>query len=165
MRRIATSTRRLDLAHVSGRVQRQEPSVCLFCQHHQTTRATPRATFSSTTRNTAASDSPWLERTLNRTRQKIWGTDKPPGADDPYTGRSFAKTQEVASSGSEELDGQTADDVRVYEEQARREEKEILQAAIDEAPSHEAYVPANTWDGLERVGGEKEWDNGKQFRG
>jgi len=57
------------------------------------------------------------------------------------------------------------DDVRMYEARALQEEKELFQAAVEDAPNHEGYVPALTWDGLERVGGEKEWNSGKVFKG
>lgn len=53
----------------------------------------------------------------------------------------------------------------MYEARALQEEKDLFQAAVEDAANHEGYVPAQTWDGLETVGGEKEWNSGKVFKG
>jgi len=71
------------------------------------------------------------------------------------------KTETVEEEGLTE----NYDDIRMYEARALQEEKELFQAAVEDAPNHEGYVPAQTWDGLERVGGETEWNSGKVFKG
>jgi len=43
-----------------------------------------------------------------------------------------------------------------------RQDKAELQSQVEQAPTHEDYVPATTWEGLEMVGGEKEWDEGRK---
>jgi len=165
MLRIPIRSRRAEFVATVSRARNANLPICLICQHRQAAYFPRRRPFSSVSAQSAASDSKWIDRITTRTRQKIWGTDNPPGADDPYTGRSIMKPQESTEAGNEPLDAQTVEDVRMYEEQARREDKNILQAAVDDALNHEAYVPANTWDGLEKVGGEREWDSGRQFKG
>ena len=122
---------------------------------------------------------------LERTRRRIWGSDNPPGNEDPYTGESqllikerekFAKVpkqddivtigaaEQLPKPGDEPME--TEADVREYERQARREERELFQQSVDDAPLHKKYVPKQTWDGMEMVGGEKEWDSGRRtFKG
>lgn len=84
-----------------------------------------------------ASDSPSV---LERTRRSLWQGDKPPGAADPYTGESQIAPEAERESG----------------ELAAGAEREELQ-------SGDAYVQAETWDGLRRIGftKEQEW----KFRG
>lgn len=165
MHRVVISSRRAEFISAVYRAQNHNLPICLICQHRQAAYFPRCSPFSSASAKSAASDSKWIDRVTTRTRQRIWGTDNPPGADDPYTGRSLVKPQDSVEGGHESLDAQTAEDVRTYEEQARKEDKKILQAAVDDALNHEAYVPANTWDGIENVGGEKEWDSGRQFKG
>lgn len=50
---------------------------------------------------------------------------------------------------------------RMAEDQYRQDKAE-LQSQVEQAPTHEDYVPATTWEGLEMVGGEKEWDEGRK---
>jgi hypothetical protein len=83
-------------------------------------------------------------------RQRIWGTDTPPGLEDPYGDKSvFDKTKE-----------------RAKEEEA--EEREVQKKAAQ--PDLSTYEPASTWDGLEKVGGfggwwKENWDPEHQFQG
>jgi len=95
----------------------------------------------------------------------MWGTDQPPGAKDPYTREPKQGKSERSQNLLEEGTTADLDDVRTYEARALKEEKELFQAAVEDAPNHEGYVPAQTWDGLETVGGEKEWNSGKVFNG
>lgn len=62
-------------------------------------------------------------------------------------------------------DAQANQDARLYAEQLRREKKLAFQAQIDDASTHQDYVPATSWLGMETVGGEKEFDTGKTFHG
>lgn len=77
-------------------------------------------------RRYASSDSPSF---LERTRSKLWNTEKPPGAADPYTGES-----------------QLARGVEPEQELAKGETDE------SEVKPTEDYEQAETWDGLEAIG-------------
>jgi hypothetical protein len=87
-----------------------------------------------------------------RLRRRIWGTDQPPGQEDPYTrmpagDRTSKRVQQVKS---EALEGQRT---------------RITMADLD--PS---YEPATTWEGLERVGGfghwwKENWDPEHRYEG
>ncbi|MCJ1306316.1 hypothetical protein MMC08_009136, partial [Hypocenomyce scalaris] len=84
----------------------------------------------------------------------MWGTENPPGAEDPYGGPSKL-------------------------EQRRDNRKKDLVAVAEGAPDAETvlpddgasnYVPATTWDGLEHIGGasgwwEEAWDQEHPFYG
>lgn len=55
---------------------------------------------------------------------------------------------------------------RVMAQDQYRQERAELQQKVEQAPMHVDYVPATTWDGLEMVGGEKEWAEGRRvFKG
>ena len=111
--------------------------------------------------------------TLDKLRSKIW-KGAPPGAADPYTGgdtplkppspgsiQEKEKEEDVVMVGGEEAEAADVDeDVREYEKRAAREERERYQQLVDEAPTHREYVPVTRWEGLEVVGGEKEWGVG-----
>jgi len=56
-------------------------------------------------------------------------------------------------------------DVRAYAEEEYRQQRAKLQQQVDDAPMHQDYVPATSWEGLEMVGGETEWDRGRLFDG
>ncbi|KAE8152531.1 ribosomal subunit 39S-domain-containing protein [Aspergillus avenaceus] len=84
-----------------------------------------------------------------RVRRKIWGTDSPPGLEDPYGGQSvlekkFKKDQpEQRPQRTQEPD----DGWRNIDEAS---------AGVETAPSGE-YEPATTWEGLARVGHLGRW--------
>ena len=142
--------------------------VCLFCQH--------RSSFS--TRHTPLLDNRSTSPFLERTRKRIWGTENPPGNKDVYYGESqllrkepqeqdrVSRDEEIVTIGGEDDGGtgnqpynnaQAARDVREYERQTRQEEWASFQQNVEEAQSHQGYKPKQTWDGMEMVGGEKEW--------
>lgn len=166
MRRIARATRPWDLIPAANTRLVSNSPICLFCQHRDVQRRTQRPAFSTSSRPQANDDVSFLERT----RRRLWGTDQPPGAEDPYTGkprqaRQKVERQQALEKKAEEETTADIDDITTYEAQALREEKELFQAAVLDAPNHEGYVPAQTWDGLETVGGEAEWNSGKVFKG
>lgn len=67
-------------------------------------------------------------------------------------------SEDDGSTGDHPYDGvQAARDVKEYERQMRQEEWALFQQNVDEAQSHQSYKPKQTWDGMEMVGGEKEW--------
>lgn len=99
-----------------------------------------------------------------RIRRKIWGTDRPPGAEDPYGGEgALARTwrEKWAKKKS------TPEEEREAEVAARAAEEEEDRGDLDDyedpeygeiAPPAE-YVAATTWDGLERVGHLGRWSD------
>src|ERR1700722_2875318 len=77
-------------------------------------------------------------------RRKIWGTDQPPGQEDPYGGPSFAderKATRVNDQRKAPLPNEE-DDV----DESERESQKTSNGGLD------AYEPAETWDGLIEVG-------------
>jgi hypothetical protein len=142
MRRITIPGRSIDVLRARATGQTPSPYLCSVCKH--------QATSFSTSRIRAARNIkvPLTEKI----RQRIWGTNKPPGLEDPYGGKSvFEKTRGRAE----------------VEEPEEREGR--LKAAKPE-PDLSTYEPASTWDGLEKVGGyegwwEEKWDPYNQFDG
>ncbi|KAJ5092110.1 hypothetical protein NUU61_006980 [Penicillium alfredii] len=92
-----------------------------------------------------ASDAP--PSLLERTRRKLWGTDQPPGAKDPYTGES--QIAQPLRSGVPEESKPEADGLASPDEEAQP----------DELASADTYEQATTWHGLETIGylEETEW--------
>jgi hypothetical protein len=74
-------------------------------------------------------------------RKKIWGTDKPPGAADPYGGPSAA--EKYAAERKEKTGA---------DEEAR---------VVEEDMDMSTYEPADNWVGLEEVGGKGIWWKGR----
>jgi len=95
-----------------------------------------RAPFSTSTRCLAAPGK--LPRT-ERLRRKIWGTDEPPGLEDPYGGPSIVEERQAA---------------REMERSIEKEGEPLKKSQLKTpAPVLDAtYEPAKTWDGLEEVG-------------
>ncbi|KAJ5242434.1 uncharacterized protein N7469_000761 [Penicillium citrinum] len=106
--------------------------VCSSCRQDALPRVSPLARqFQHQTRR-YASDSPSF---LERTRSKLWNTEKPPGAADPYTGESQLAQKPTATDG----------------ELAGGDKSELAQG--------DNYVQAENWKGLASVGylPEDEW--------
>ena len=96
----------------------------------------------------------YIDKVADKMRKKIWGTETPPGQEDPYGDRSFVgeRNKNMAEDNQESAD---TSEIAVASEQA-----------IDQGE----YVPATTWDGLEHIGGatgwwEDAWDQEHQFKG
>ncbi|KAH6719135.1 ribosomal subunit 39S-domain-containing protein [Leptodontidium sp. MPI-SDFR-AT-0119] len=127
MRRIARLDRSIDLLRTRATVQAPSSTyLCTACKH----RASPFSTSSA--RDAKAS-------LTEKLRRKIWGTDSPPGLEDPYGGKSvFDQTKK-----------------REWEEQIE-EQKAARKLQSQEAKvnslSKPKYTPATTWDGLETLG-------------
>lgn len=100
--------------------------VCSSCRQE----AVPRGVSPLTRqfRRYASSDSPSL---LERTRSKLWKTEKPPGPADPYSGES----QLLRGAEPENEQGVATGET---------EESELSAA--------DGYKQAETWDGLESIG-------------
>ncbi|CAI7617626.1 unnamed protein product [Penicillium palitans] len=110
---------------------REANFVCSSCR----IQATPRISPLGQTRRYASDSSPGI---LERARRKIWGTDKPPGPADPYTG-----SQIMPGTGMSPGEPAPEEAFSLEEGQARSEE-------IEENL---------TWEGMPRIGylKEKEW--------
>jgi hypothetical protein len=142
MRRITIPGRSIDLFRARATAQTPSPYLCSVCKY--------QATSFSTTHIRAARNSkvPLTEKI----RQRIWGTDRPPGLEDPYGGKSVLEKMK---------------------ERAEVEEPERKEGRLEAAKSNldlSTYVPASTWDGLEKVGSyegwwEENWDPYHQFDG
>ena len=78
MRRIARLDRSIDLIRARATVQAPSTYLCSACKHH----ASP---FSTSALRAASNGKVPLTEKL---RRKIWGTDNPPGLEDPYGDRS-----------------------------------------------------------------------------
>jgi hypothetical protein len=85
-------------------------------------------------------------------RRRLWGTDQPPGQENPYG----------ESSALEQYKSEESKRVGVEEEDAQGHELEPTQSPAP-IPTYDAelgvYEPASTWDGLDVIGdvGEKEF--------
>jgi len=139
MRRITIPSKSLDLFRARVTAQTSCPYLCSACK-----RQAP--TFSTSSLRAADGKVAFTERV----RQRIWGTDAPPGLEDPYGDKSvFDRTKQRAKE-------EEAEDRRTRKEAAR--------------PDPSTYEPASTWDGLESVGGfgqwwKDNWDPDNQFLG
>lgn len=137
MRRITRIERSVDLLRPRTIASRSSPYLCSACNHQA-------SSFSTSASRSADKKLPFTERI----RQKIWGTDQPPGLEDPYGDASvFDQTKKRAAV----------------------EKKESAESAAEPALPDD-YEPASTWDGLLRVGGyghwwSENWDPDHQFTG
>ena len=110
---------------------REANFVCSSCRIQTTPRISPLGQF----RQYASDSSPGI---LERARRKIWGTDKPPGPADPYSGSQIMSGTGLAAGEP------------VSEEKFSLEEGEGQSEEIDDNL---------TWEGMPRIGylPEKEW--------
>ncbi|KAI9799645.1 MAG: hypothetical protein M1833_003960 [Piccolia ochrophora] len=121
-----------------------EPLITSKLSHFQYSRlcAACRAPISSQ-RRFSTTPTPSAEISFTeKIRRKIWGTDQPPGAADPYGDASRFDQTRKAPPVQEEV-----------AEVPRSTHK--VAAAASEDPS---YVPAMTWDGMEEIGGSIEYE-------
>ena len=141
MRRVIRIDRSVDLLRLRAVPAKPSPYLCASCIQQATS-------FS-----TSSSRSEDKKITIHeRLRRKIWGTDKPPGQENPYVNAGVYDQNNRAQD--EEL-----------AENEGQQKKLVTMADLD--PS---YVPATNWDGLERVGGfghwwKQNWDPEHQFEG
>ncbi|MCJ1355689.1 MAG: hypothetical protein MMC33_005681 [Icmadophila ericetorum] len=128
------------LGRLSVRSSPSSSYVCLHCRrrgalpYHQT------STLSTSVSRKAADKS-----FTGRLRRGIWGTDTPPGAEDPYTQRPSPEPVEDSNAA-------------------------LLGTKKPKPIDQVGYEPAVTWDGLEHIGGasgwwEADWDRDHQFTG
>lgn len=100
----------------------------------------------------------------DRLRQKIWGTDQPPGLEDPYGDKS------VFDQTKKRQEKQNAEDANVTKKgphKAKRAKQQNTQKAQKATEFSRRYKPAVTWDGLEEVGGpirdRRDWEGEYAF--
>ncbi|KAL4972803.1 ribosomal subunit 39S-domain-containing protein [Aspergillus desertorum] len=94
-----------------------------------------------------------------RVRRKLWGTDNPPGLKDPYGGEGvFEKKFKKAGQAPKQQGEPEGDQGTPAEDQAAPAENTTLADVAGDAVSGE-YVPATTWEGLDRVGHLGRWND------
>lgn len=129
----------------------QSGYVCLHCRIRASTAV--RTTNSSITLPYASSrHASWLD--TEKLRKKIWGSETPPGQDDPY--------------GKESVFDQRRRD----KEQAREKGRELEPAPeqeVEQPEDEDEYFEADTAEGLEMVGGPgwgtRQWEVANPFKG
>ena len=106
-------------------------------------------------------------------RKKIWGTDNPPGLDDPY-GPGFAERRQARLEEQAEAkrrqnltaDERTAEDVAETAAEEHVQTNTTYLDVGDSLPNEPfeddpevaaEYKPADTWDGLEHIGHKGDW--------
>ena len=134
----------LPIVRTSIQIQPRSDFVCAQCRR-QASSAIPKASH-------LAKQPPTLRRyasssITDKLRKKIWGTDSPPGQDDPYGSPSVLDKR-----------------------REQQEKQEAAKTTKTEAPDDDGYyAPATTWDGLKTVGrpgwGLERWDEDNVFEG
>lgn len=145
MRRISRIDRSIDLLR-PRLIRRAPPSyLCSACKRQ----ANP---FSTSVIREAPATTPFTEKI----RRRIWGTDQPPGQEDPY---GVASINEQTRSQEEDASAKTEAEEypQALQSPGPRETSEV-KASTD-------YEPAYTWDGLEEVGGYEDWAPDYEFQG
>ncbi|KAK6586303.1 hypothetical protein PZA11_001360 [Diplocarpon coronariae] len=142
MRRISRIDRSIYVLLTRSIAPKTSSYLCLACKHH----ALP---FSTTAIRTAQEKASLTEQLTEKLRRKIWGTDNPPGQKNPYG------------------DASVFDRMRMRKEEQRIKDEEAARALVAKPKAGSVprakkppgtkqptkYQPANTWDGLEYVGG------------
>lgn len=149
MRRLVRTEKSLDLLSTSYQPRTRPLFVCPSCRTRLSS-PSQRFALSTTAVRRAESDSkvPFTEKI----RRRIWGTESPPGQEDPYGDLS------------------ALDQTKRKRQNAVEKEEVVKQRSAVVEPDTSGYVPATTWDGLEQVGSlggweEEAWDEGERFRG
>jgi len=109
----------------------QRPFICCQCLAHAPSLPQSSSLDRHAIRHASSKNLPVTERI----RRKIWGTDNPPGPKDPYgESKLFPRKEEV------------------------EEEDEATSLSAPLKPEDDpSYKPADTWEGLDRIGGAKGW--------
>jgi hypothetical protein len=137
MRRAIRIDRSVDLLRSRAAANTASPYLCSSCSYQT-------SSFSTSSSRPADKKITLTEKV----RRKIWGTDQPPGLEDPYGNASVLdRTNKRA-----------------------QEQDMAPRSAVHIAELDPSYVPAATWDGLERVGGfgrwwKENWDPDHRFEG
>lgn len=149
MRHLIRSPKPIDLIEPSHRLRPRPLIVCPSCRTRLSS-SSQRFALSTSASQRAAGDNkvPFTEKI----RRRIWGTESPPGQEDPYGDLSaLDRTKKKKSRSTVQADDAT----------------ELRAPTV--LPGINSYVPATTWDGLEQIGGEgaaeEWWDEEERFRG
>lgn len=111
--------------------------VCFNCRHEPL----PRPFAAHQIRHNSGSTS-----VTERIRRKLWGTDRPPGLKDPYGGRGILERR-LGRKGQSDADAQQVSEADIDSDEF-----------ADIAPPDD-YIPATTWDDLERIGHLGKWSD------
>ena len=158
MRRIPRSQQSIDSLLISSRhAHSRSPSLCRACQFRSTSLPLSRhpSTFPVAALSTSSSAQyAIMERNPEKSKQftdklrkKIWGTEDVPGREDPYSPDSPMRVPGQVVGKDEGKSKELGVEESSEEEQVEWER---------EMEEERAFKPAQTWDGLERVGS-KQW--------
>lgn len=130
--------------------------VCLQCRHRSALAAQRGALSTSVpiSPQRHASSTSSIDSLTGKIRRKLWGTDNPPGQENPYGGLSKSELKKS----------------KVKKDPVAVAEKAAGAGVLPSDTAASNYVPATTWDGLDQVGGatgwwEDAWDEKHPFRG
>jgi hypothetical protein len=137
MRRAIRIDRTVDLLRSRAAANTASPYLCSSCSYQT-------SSFSTSSSRPADKKIPFTEKV----RRKIWGTDQPPGLEDPYSNATVLDRTEKMG----------------------QEQEMAPRSALPVAELDPSYVPAATWDELESVGGfgrwwKEKWDPDHGFEG
>ena len=171
MKRAVTFAVKGELLKTTKPAQTHSTPICLICRH-VLLRKSRRINSSSPHRRYFANDRSAI---LEQPRSKSHA----PLEDNPVPLSVPASTQEASAETDSSKDEEAltiggdaaaveeglseAEEAEAYQDQLRREEEELYQRSVDQALRHKEYVPAETWHGLEEVGGETEKDEGETY--
>lgn len=134
--------------------------VCSNCRHN----VLPAYSLNHTARRHASSgQTPFTDRL----RQRIWGSDKPPGLEDPYGGegvisKALRKSRDKLDGEQEQVvQAQVVQEQELYRDQAD-EQAEAAAAAAQVGRGKDSqytgeFTPAATAEGLRVIGHQNKW--------
>ena len=147
--------------------------VCPQCRNHLRLRPhddTSRSRTSSTYYRMASTSSNKIPYT-EKIRRKIWGTDRPPGQEDPYGPSVILEGNKQRSDPSKTEADPDSPHEGTRDSRTMPSDSDATEATrtMDNATSVD-YVPATTWEGLDQIGGstgwwEEAWDAENHFTG
>lgn len=134
--------------------------ICLKCRRLASDTATKASTVlpvSSSARHYASSSS-----LIERVRKRIWGTDNPPGPENPYGPPGAFEQKRLENELRDSEKGTAATDSLSRRQTAGNVREEDLQDLPEESE-------ATTWEGMPVVGGpdwgQEEWDEEHPYEG
>lgn len=136
MKRLSRLDRSIDLLRARSALPSSSPFLCSTCG---------RPSPFSTSTPLSATEKDKLDLS-ERFRRRIWGTDNPPGAKNPYTGShvdEVSAKQRNSRASSRLLEDAPASQQKPVEIRVKHADQELLDAE---------YEPASSWDGLDVMG-------------
>ncbi|KAL4990480.1 ribosomal subunit 39S-domain-containing protein, partial [Aspergillus falconensis] len=94
-----------------------------------------------------------------RVRRKLWGTDNPPGLKDPYGGEGVFEKKFKRAGQVPKQQGEPEGDQRTPVENHAAAAEDTALADVAEDVTAGEYVPATTWEGLDRIGHLGRWND------